>query len=102
MAVSVHALSSPFSQILTSPDLGRLEPQKRYTSQHTVDAFNTGGKVHFVMDEQRRVFIAVTGDDYPNRVAHALLEVSLPARCIRAPITHQLLPILSFSAASPS
>lgn len=52
---------------MSNPDTF-VEPRKRYTSVGRMFS------IHFVADEDNRVYTCVTDTEYPSRIAFALLE----------------------------
>eukprot|EP00613_Pedinella_sp_CCMP2098_P049799 CAMPEP_0171848750 /NCGR_PEP_ID=MMETSP0992-20121227/19219_1 /TAXON_ID=483369 /ORGANISM="non described non described, Strain CCMP2098" /LENGTH=254 /DNA_ID=CAMNT_0012467733 /DNA_START=8 /DNA_END=768 /DNA_ORIENTATION=+ len=54
-------------ELLSSPDV-YITPRKRYTSTGRI------GSVHFTADDGGRVFVCITKEGYPSRVAHMCLE----------------------------
>lgn len=54
-------------ELMANPDTF-VEPRKRYSSEGSMFS------IHFVADEQHRVFNCVTDKEYPARIAFALLE----------------------------
>jgi hypothetical protein len=54
-------------ELLSSPDMSII-PRKRYSTT------GRSGSVHFVSDDGGRVFLCITKEKYPSRVAHMCLE----------------------------
>ena len=54
-------------QLMSNPETF-VEPRKRYTSEGRMFA------IHFVADDENRVYSCVTDKEYPARIAFALLE----------------------------
>ena len=52
---------------MSNPDTF-VEPRKRYTSEGRMFA------IHFVADDENRVYSCVTDKEYPARIAFAMLE----------------------------